>query len=122
VFIAHKLGPRRAGWPLSARLCSLHTKSLPNRAFSRGYTERELSWPFLVLLALALVLLVGAEWPRLASGRGLGRLGAEGRDARARQKRKANLKLVRTESDDFAASVERDLAELPTIEEKDRRR
>jgi hypothetical protein len=49
-------------------------------------------------------------------------LGAEARNARARQKRKANLKLVRTESDDFAASVERDLAELPTIEEKDRRR
>jgi hypothetical protein len=86
-----------------------------------------LSWPFLVLLGLALVLLVGAEWPRLASGRGFGRLGfgrlgAEARNARARQKRKANLKLVRTESDDFAASVERDLAELPTIEEKDRRR
>ena len=81
-----------------------------------------MSWPFLVLLGLALVLLVGAEWPRLGAGRGFGRLGPEARNARARQKRKANLKLVRTESDDFAESVQRDLAELPTIEEKDRRR
>jgi len=82
-----------------------------------------LSWPYLVLLALAFVLLVGAEWRRVAGGRGFKplSLGAEARSARARQKRKANLKLVRTESDDFAASVERDLAELPTIEEKDRR-
>jgi hypothetical protein len=88
----------------------------------RGYTGRELSWPFLVLLALALVLLVGAEWPRVSGGRGFGRLGLEARSSRSRKRRKANLKLVRTESDDFAESVERDLAELPTIEEKDRRR
>ncbi len=36
-------------------------------------------------------------------------------------RRKASLKLLRTESDEFAASVERDLAQLPTIEETDRR-
>jgi hypothetical protein len=36
-------------------------------------------------------------------------------------KRKASLKLIRSEEEEFAASVERDLAELPTIEEKDRR-
>ena len=81
-----------------------------------------MSWPFLVLLAFALVLLVGAEWQRLAGGRGFGRLGAEARNARDRQRRKEGLKLIRSESDDFAESVERDLAELPTIEEKDRRR
>ena len=80
-----------------------------------------MSWPFLVLLGLALVLLAGAEWPRLAGGRGFGRLGAEARSARERQKRKASLKLIRSESDEFAESVQRDLAELPTIEEKDRR-
>ncbi len=86
-----------------------------------------MSWPFLILLALALVVLVGAEWQRVAKGRGFGPISfggmrSEARNARERQKRKANLKLVRTESDDFAESVERDLAELPTIEEKDRRR
>jgi hypothetical protein len=85
-----------------------------------------LSWPFLVLLGLALVLVLGAEWSRVAGGRtvgrpGFGRLGAEARSARERQKRKASLKLIRSESDEFAESVERDLAELPTIEEKDRR-
>jgi hypothetical protein len=85
-----------------------------------------LSWPFLVLLGLAVVLLAGAEWPRLAGRRGLGRLGlgrlgAEARSARERQRRTANLKLIRSESDEFAESVQRDLAELPTIEEKDRR-
>ena len=81
-----------------------------------------MSWPFLVLLGLALVLLAGAEWPRLSGGRGFGRLGAEARRARERQKRKASLKLIRSESDEFAESVQRDLAELPTIEERDRRR
>jgi hypothetical protein len=80
------------------------------------------SWPFIVLLALALVVLAGAEWQRLSGTRGFGRLGGEARDARARQKRKANLKLIRSESEEFAESVQRDLADLPTIEEKDRRR
>ena len=81
-----------------------------------------MSWPFIVLLALALVVLAAAEWQRLAGGRGLGSLGADARNARARQKRKANLKLIRSESEEFAESVQRDLADLPTIEEKDRRR
>ena len=81
-----------------------------------------MSWPFIVLLALALVILAGAEWQRLSGARGFGRLGSDARDARARQKRKANLKLIRSESEEFAESVQRDLADLPTIEEKDRRR
>ena len=81
-----------------------------------------MSWPFIVLLALALVVLAGAEWQRLAGVRGLGRVSAEARNARARQKRKANLKLIRSESEEFEESVQRDLADLPTIEEKDRRR
>ena len=81
-----------------------------------------MSWPFIVLLALALVVLAGAEWQRLSGVRGVGRLSSEARDARARQKRKANLKLIRSESEEFEESVQRDLADLPTIEEKDRRR
>jgi hypothetical protein len=75
------------------------------------------SWLFVVLLACAAVVLVGAEWPRIEQ-----RLGAPAKQRRERARRKANLKLLRTESDDFAASVERDLRKLPTIEERDRKR
>jgi len=75
------------------------------------------SWLFVVLLACAAVVLVGAEWPRIEQ-----RLGAPAKQRRERARRKANLKLLRTESDDFAASVERDLKKLPTIEERDRKR
>ena len=73
------------------------------------------SWLMSALLALAVVAVIGAEWPRLSS-----RFGAEARAGRARARRKSTLKLVRTETEEFAASVERDLAELPTIEESDR--
>lgn len=76
-----------------------------------------MSWLFVVLLACAAVVLVGAEWPRIEQ-----RLGAPAKQRRERARRKANLKLLRTESDDFAASVERDLRKLPTIEERDRKR
>lgn len=75
-----------------------------------------MSWPWIVLLALAVAVVVGAEWSRVS-----GLTGADARRARSRRKRKANLTLIHSDADDFAASVERDLAELPTIEEKDRR-
>ena len=74
-----------------------------------------------VLLALAVIVLIGAEWPRLEQ-----RLGLDARQRRARDRRKANLRLVKPEpeepadADEFAASVERDLANLPTIGERDR--
>lgn len=71
----------------------------------------------IALLALAVAAVVGAEWPRLTA-----RYGGEAREGRARAKRKAEWKVVRTETEEFAASVERDLAELPTIEESDRRK
>ena len=74
------------------------------------------SWVSVALLACALIVLIGAEWPRLAR-----RTGFEGRKRRERARRKAQLKLLRTESDEFAASVERDLSQLPTIEERDPR-
>jgi hypothetical protein len=73
------------------------------------------SWLFVGLLAAAVLVLIAAEWPRLARRTGLAR-----RKERERARRKANLKLLRTDSDDFAASVERDLAQLPTIDERDR--
>jgi hypothetical protein len=71
------------------------------------------------LLTMAVLLVLGAEWPRLA-----GRLGVDARAARARSKRKRQLTLVEGDGDDrenFAASVERDLANLPVIEERDDR-
>jgi hypothetical protein len=69
-----------------------------------------------VLLVCAVVAVIGAEWPRLGE-----RLGLEARRKRERAKRKSQLKLLRTESDDFAASVERDLEQLPTLEDFDRK-
>ena len=75
-----------------------------------------MSWPWIVLLALAVAVVIGAEWPRVGK-----LVGADARRERERSKRKASLKLIRSEEEEFAASVERDLAGLPTIEEKDRR-
>jgi len=64
-----------------------------------------------VLLALAVAVLVGAEWPRIAQ-----RFGHDTRMKRDRAKRKGNLRLVATERDEFADAVRRDLDNLPTIE------
>jgi Flp pilus assembly protein TadB len=72
------------------------------------------SWLFIALLAAAVVVLIAAEWPRLA-----GRAGSRARQSRARARQKAQLRLLKTESDEFAASVQRDLERLPTIEEHD---
>jgi hypothetical protein len=74
------------------------------------------SWPWIVLLALALALVIAAEWRRLGS-----LVGMDARRARERQKRKDSLKLIRTEEEEFAESVQRDLSALPTIEERDRK-
>ena len=77
-----------------------------------------MSWLSLALRAAAVVVLVAAEWPRLE-----GRLDIQARRARERNRRKANFKVVRTDTEEFAASVERDLSRLPTIErEEDNRR
>ena len=76
-----------------------------------------MSWLSVALLACAVLVLIGAEWPRLA-----GRAGRLKPRERERARRKASLRIVRSESDEFAASVQRDLAQLPTIEERDRRR
>lgn len=68
------------------------------------------------LLVLAVAAVIGAEWPRLSA-----RYGNEARRRRERSKRKSQLKLLRTERDEFEASVARDLDNLPTIEESDRK-
>jgi hypothetical protein len=69
----------------------------------------------LALLACAVAVLAAAEWPRLSE-----RFGLEGRRQRARRRRKSHLRVLHPEDDDFAASVERDLAQLPTTKERDR--
>ena len=74
------------------------------------------SWLSVGLLVCAVAVVIGAEWPRLSE-----RLGLEARRKRERAKQKSQLRLLRTDTDDFAASVERDLDQLPTIEDYDRR-
>ena len=76
-----------------------------------------MSWPWVVLLALSVVVVIGAEWRRINAV-----VGADARRQRDRRKRKASFKVIRSEEEECAASVQRDLAELPTIEEKDSRR
>jgi len=68
------------------------------------------------LLAAAVAVLIAAEWPRLDRW-----LGMEARRERDRARRKQNLKVIRTEEslEEFAASVERDLSRLPTIDKRD---
>ena len=76
-----------------------------------------MSWLYIALLAVAVVLVAGAEWPRLEE-----RFGVDSRRRRQRARRKASLRVVRDdEADEFAASVERDLANLPTIDDRERR-
>ena len=86
------------------------------RRFSVG-TMRDVSWLSVALLVCAVAVVIGAEWPRLRE-----RLGLEARRKRQRARRKSQLKLLRNETDEFAASVERDLDQLPTIEDYDRRK
>ena len=74
-----------------------------------------MSWLYVALLVCAVAIVVGAEWPRLEK-----RFGLEARKKRERARRKANFRIVKSDTDDFAASVERDLAQLPTIKERDR--
>ena len=67
-----------------------------------------------VLLAAALCLLGAVEWPRIARVTGI-----DGRKRRERARRKSQLRVVRTETDEFARAVERDLAALPTVDDRD---
>ena len=72
-----------------------------------------------VLIACAVLLVIGAEWPRLTAG---ARAGTERRAHRDRDRRKAQLRVIQGDRDDFAESVKRDLDRLPVIEEHDDRR
>jgi hypothetical protein len=66
---------------------------------------------WIALLGCAVAVLVAAEWPRLDRWVGL-----EARRGRERARRKASLKVIRSEEslEEFAASVERDLSQIPT--------
>jgi hypothetical protein len=74
-------------------------------------------WVFVGLLAGAVVVLIAAEWPRLSAHFGIEER-MEARERRARADRKSKLRVVRDESEEFEASVRRDLERLPTIEKK----
>ena len=76
-----------------------------------------MGWLMIALLVCAVAAVIGAEWPRLST-----RYGNEARRRRDRARRKSEWKLVKTETEEFAASVERDLDRLPTIEETDHKR
>lgn len=72
-----------------------------------------------VLIACAVLLVIGAEWPRLGATT---KLGVQVRPKRRRSRSKAQLRVIEGDSDDFAESVRRDLDRLPVIEERDDRR
>ena len=75
------------------------------------------------MLTCALLLLVAAEWPRFTERFG----GGEGEPRAPRRGRRRrgtpDLTLIQGDADhdDFAASVQRDLENLPVIEERDGR-
>ena len=75
-------------------------------------------WIAIGLLVAAVLVLVGAEWPRLSE-----RVGADAWAARSRRRRKEKLTLIQGEEadDEFVTSVETDLADLPVIEEHEDR-
>jgi hypothetical protein len=80
---------------------------------TRGYT-RTVSWPWIVLLAIGIGVVVAAEWPRFER-----LIGADARRQRDRERRKAKLRVVSTDDDEFVRSVQADLEALPTIEERE---
>jgi hypothetical protein len=71
---------------------------------------------WIALFAAAVAVLLAAEWPRLDR-----KFGGQARRERDRNRRKANLKVIRNDEslEEFAASVERDLDRLPTIDKRD---
>jgi hypothetical protein len=73
----------------------------------------------IVLIACAVLIVIGAEWPRLSEK---ARGPVERRPRRERERRKSQLRVIHGDRDDFAESVQRDLDRLPVIEEDDRPR
>jgi hypothetical protein len=67
-----------------------------------------------VLLLLAAVLVIAAEWPRVS----------QRTPSRPRRRKKSHLRVVEPseDPDEFARAVERDLANLPTYDPNERPR
>ena len=103
--------------PVSARAAPGFSHNLIESATGRRRVEWPVGWLMIALLIGTVAAVLGAEWPRVSA-----RFGSEARQRRERTQRKSQLKLLRTETEEFAASVERDLDQLPTIEETDRKR
>jgi hypothetical protein len=83
-----------------------------------GSTMGDVGWIAIGLLVAAVLVVIGAEWPRLSE-----RVGADAWAQRSRQRRKEKLTLIRGEEqdDEFVKSVERDLADLPVWDEHEDR-
>jgi hypothetical protein len=75
-------------------------------------------WIAIGLLVAAVLVVVAAEWPRVSE-----RIGADAWARRSRRRRKEKLTLIRGDEaeDDFVKSVERDLADLPVLDEHEDR-
>jgi hypothetical protein len=78
----------------------------------------DVGWIAIGLLVAAVLVVIGAEWPRLSE-----RIGADAWAQRSRRRRKEKLTLIRgeEEDDEFVKSVERDLADLPVWDEHEDR-
>jgi hypothetical protein len=78
----------------------------------------DVGWIAIGLLIAAVLVVIGAEWPRLSE-----RIGADAWAQRSRRRRKEKLTLIRgdEEDDEFVKSVERDLADLPVLDEHEDR-
>jgi hypothetical protein len=78
----------------------------------------DVGWIAIGLLIAAVLVVLGAEWPRLSE-----RIGADAWAQRSRRRRKEKLTLIRgeEEDDEFVKSVERDLADLPVWDEHEDR-
>jgi hypothetical protein len=72
------------------------------------------SLPWIALLVVAAAIVVAAHWPNVSRV-----VGADARRRRERERQKAKFHVVPSETDEFAASVQRDLDRLPTIEERE---
>ena len=104
--------------------CSDSIDGNGRRAARESSAAREYPWVVslfaVVLLIAAATLVVAAEWTRIQQ-----RVGVDARKSRDRARRKRSLRVVRPEPesdpDDFQRAVERDLAALPTTDDRDAR-
>ena len=81
-----------------------------------------MGWIYALLLAGAVAVLVAAEWPRLSARLGMDEREPRSRPPRRRRGKAPHLTVVPDEeAEEFAAAIERDLEQLPTIDERNGR-